>query len=129
MAEKIKIFFALEFFPIKETGEAKRVLMKTNIPVGNNNLQNIANQAKELVKKLKFKPALALVKESPFTGLDGESNYHSSPSRVGKGPFKAFILKKKGDTIRKEGKGIYYINEKKIDFPFQDYEINIVKID
>ena len=123
------IFYGLEFFPIKETKEVKRELVKTNIPVGNNDLINISNQAKELVKKINFTPAFALIKESFFTGLDNDNNTHNSPARVGKGPFKAFILKKKGDTIRKEGKGIYYINEKKIDFPFQDYEINIVKID
>ena len=98
---------------------------QTCLPIDQLELNHLLHEDRNYSKSVDFEVIFGFIKE--LTLLNGEVKIEI-PSKVGKERFQAFIFKRKNDSIASEGKDVF-VNEKKIDFDFSRYDVNIFNID
>ena len=121
--------FAFENEPEKYYGfhfmgdNHKSKTAQTYLPVGQLELEHLLHDAIGYLSEADFPVIFGFVKE--LTVLNGKV-LMTSPSKVGREKYQAFIIKNGKDEIKNEGND-YFINEEKIDFSFSQYEVSVIE--
>lgn len=100
-------------------------LSQTYLPVNQLELKHLLSDGVDYSRDAEFKVLFGFIKE--LTLVNGKVVINS-PSKVGGEKYQAFIFKRKGETVNNEGSD-FFVNGKKIDFNFIQYNVSIVEVD